>query len=1169
MRVIVGRSGTGKSRKIFQEIRDWSGEMKHVILVPETISHRTERELCKLCGDSISLRAEVLTFSRLCTKVFHQCGGEHEPELDKAGRMVLLHKSVSHCQEQLQVLHYYAQQASFYEKLVKTIEELKSNCVSTNLLFQMDSDHPQHNKIRDIAMICGFYDSYTQPLQDSFGEEVSTHLGIPLEDLQGNMVAFDPRDRITRLGKKLRESGWGKGICFWLDGFTDFTPQQLEILRALYLDGESMTVCLLGDKEEDQEPDSLFAPTYLTMGQLREMVQNEREELQVEEMTEVFPLRNQVLQHLEQQLFQEIPENYGGQLGGELRLLSALSIRSEVEWVASEIRRLVLGEGYRYGDILVVARNFSLYNDYIASEFARYDIPVYQSEVRDILEKPVISVVQTVLQLLSSHFHTEDVLAYLKTGFSPLSPAQVDRLENYLLMWEEEQWKRPWKKHTRRYDGNISWEKLQELIESAHPKYPELLKQYASNANELQELNALRLRVLRPLEALERAMDEKSGKEQCRALYEFLEDIGLYWRIEQRRMSLEEEGNLAQSSEYQQLWDILCRALEQCDQLFSQEPLAFSEFAKMFSLVLSQYSVSTIPTFIDQVTAGETTRMKSNRKKVVFWLGCEDSVVPMLSNSGGLLTDSDRMFLKDRLSEYHISLNQDEESLLYREMTTAYEICALATEKLYFSWASTGDNGQQRKPSYLLGKLQAMYSDLQVEKENKFPLLAVKSALEQVQAYPFVLDVLENFFQEGSLLEYQPLVAEIRNAKDWNRGGLSPLGVRALYGENVLLSATGLSRLYGCSYSYFLRYGLGAKKREQMKFSPSSYGNMVHFVLEELLTPLVGVSSKEEKYSLGQEALEHADAVLEDYIKNQLGGDHNTRDRFLFQRMKGQVTAVVQEVLEEIRRSAFVYGGGELKFRLPLEALCPEAEASDLQLSFQGSIDRVDLLSQKDTLYYHTVDYKTGSKRLDLGQFYQGRDLQLFLYCLALESLGQEHFASLGLEDSSSLQMAALSFLPGKTEVKKGKEDASSQNKNLSSRGNVRHMGIYHEDVSLLKSMEDKGDEKAKYRYVPIKAWSDTTVELYADSYLVSQEDFQDFQSHCRSCLAEVPKLLSTGDITANPYYDEDGLDSCRFCDFLHHCHFEEGRCGNEKRKNIKIPLEGLRELWHGQDKED
>ena len=77
LRLILGRAGTGKTALLFSEIaarcaRRQSGSF---LIVPEQYSHEAERELAQRCGDTASLYAEVLSFSRLAHRVAIGCGG--------------------------------------------------------------------------------------------------------------------------------------------------------------------------------------------------------------------------------------------------------------------------------------------------------------------------------------------------------------------------------------------------------------------------------------------------------------------------------------------------------------------------------------------------------------------------------------------------------------------------------------------------------------------------------------------------------------------------------------------------------------------------------------------------------------------------------------------------------------------------------------------------------------------------------------------------------------------------------------------------------------------------------------------------------------------------------------------------------------------------------------
>ncbi len=1124
LNIRVGRSGVGKTWKMLKEIRDYESGIKHIIITPDQLTHRVERELCEICGDEIALRGEVLSFSRLSNHIFHHCGGQNDPELDKGGRLLLLHQSVNKSQDYLEVLSHYSQQASFYDKLMKTVDELKTNRVPTELLLELDPTIPEQKKIHDIALICGFYDSFTRGFGENQEENFAELMGVT--DFKSDLVGFDPRDRFSRVADALGDCSWGEEKIFWIDGFTDFTPQQLDILQHLMGQGVEMTVNLIGDLDLMSEPESLFAPTFFTMEQLKERAKRENISISEEELRRNFNLRVDCLQHLEENLFEESPEIFQDDVCGAVKIYSAVSPRSEVEWVASEILELVRHDEQRFRDIVVVARDFAAYRIHIQSVFARYKIPVFTAEMSNILDKPVISVVKTVFQAINSRFSMEDMLAYLKTGFSSLEQNNVDELEEYVLSWEENNWRNPWEKHTKRYDGHISQDVLEKMKENGNSEYDRAKKSYESNAKALKKLNRYRLWAMNPLLTLEKATEKATGKEQCLALYNFLEEIHLYGNIKKRQEDLEKEGNLAQSQEYKQLWEILCSAMEQCHQLFTDEIMEFKEFSKVFILVLSQYSVGTIPVSLDQVTAGETTRVKSNRCKTVFWLGCEDSVVPLATNSGGLLTDVDRALL----NKFNISLNQDCERLLYREMTTAYEICALPKEKIYFTFPSRSMDGESLRPCFLFERIGIIFPTVKLcceeDLEGFFRLKSPLVALEESIHYPFLLESLR---KNEKWCEF----AEILLSPKMGRGMLSKIGVSALYGQQITLSATSLTQLNSCQFAFFLKYGLKAKVREKMEFGAREYGNLVHSVLEKALKPYIGLDDKEK---ISEIELIDVNLLSENYIENELGGRKNksVRELFLFDRMKTYVADVVTEVIEEIKRSDFTYLGGEIRFNQSLFQLVGK-KMEDFHVFFQGSVDRVDAMFYENKLYLHLVDYKTGTKTLDYHDVLDGRDVQLFLYYLAMKTEYQRYFGEI-LENDTDIFLAALSYLPGKTES--SSFDKDKKKSGPTGRTHVKHTGMFLKDKELLHHLEEP--LVGKFRYIPVAFNSDGDFKEPSEQ-LLEENELELFLSCAEKHLMKTPEKILSGEIVANPYYLDEKSNACYYCKYKVSCHFDSG----------------------------
>ena len=92
LQIVLGKAGTGKTAAVMARIKDAvdRGLGGRLLIVPEQYSHEAERELCRICGDSLSLYAEVLSFTGLARKLNAELGGGAAPYLDKGGRLLCM-----------------------------------------------------------------------------------------------------------------------------------------------------------------------------------------------------------------------------------------------------------------------------------------------------------------------------------------------------------------------------------------------------------------------------------------------------------------------------------------------------------------------------------------------------------------------------------------------------------------------------------------------------------------------------------------------------------------------------------------------------------------------------------------------------------------------------------------------------------------------------------------------------------------------------------------------------------------------------------------------------------------------------------------------------------------------------------------------------------------------
>ena len=1109
-KLLLGRAGSGKTTAVLKRLCQEGRERPQVLLVPEQQSHETERALCRAGGPQINLCSEVLSFSRLANRIFQSAGGLGEEELDGGGRVLLMYRAVQGVATQLKVYGRPSKRPAFLASLLATADELKSCRVPPQALIQAGEEFagPEGDKLRDLGLIFGEYDALA------------------------SRIALDPKDQLTRAADKLRQCCWAQGKDLWLDGFTDFTPQQRELLEILMGQANSLTVTLTcGTLEEDEG--GVFDSARRTANTLLQAARREGIACEVEHLVTDSPGKEAPLVYLERALFgASAPASVPCE--GAVELFQASTPRGEVEWTAARILELVREEGFRFRDIGVVARSYGAYRDLVESVFGRYGIPVFSSAMTDILEKPVLALVTAALDTAANGYRYDDVFRYLKTGLTDLPQEDIDLLENYVLKWDirGSRWTqaKEWSWHPKGY--NMTWEDGDRAL--------------------LNRVDAARRQTAAPLETLRKNQD-KTGRGQAVSLYSFFEEIGLPARLEERMETLIQRGQPALAEEYRQLWDILCGGLEQCAQLLGEAPMELEEFALLFRLVLSQYDVGTIPVSLDRVTAGETTRQTGHRVRVLFLLGADDASLPQVGTAPGLLSDDDRALL----AGCGLELAQSQRELLYREMTTIYQICARPSQKLAVSWAAQGPGGEERRPSFLVQRLQLLFCDLELTREEDlggtFRLAAPLPALEQAGQNRAVRQALEG------LSGFADQVARLDRAAAWERGRLSRQAVDRLYGKRVAMSASRMDKYKSCHFSYFMRYGLAAEPRKPAGFTAPEYGTFVHDVLEHVLrdemfsqTVIPGMEDEDRKKKLRRLTKEAVDR----YVAEELGGleGQSPRFQYLFRRLLRTVQAVVDNVAEELLSSRFKPISFELGFgkgkrddkELPLPPV--ELTYRGVTISITGFVDRVDGWIDDGRLHLRVVDYKTGRKTFDLTEVWNGLGLQMLLYLFTLEEKGQALYG-LPVEGDGVL------YLPAREAVIRGSRSISDEALRKQVDRELKRSGLVVDDPKVLEAMEARGE--GGYRFLPLRV-SKTTGKITGDA-LASAEQLGRLGRHIQRVLEDICEEMAEGNIAADPFWRGPEKNACRFCDYAAACHFEPGQRGDCKRW---LPGVSAREFW-------
>ncbi len=1095
--LILGKAGSGKTAAVIEKIHAFvrRGEGGVIMLVPEQYSHEAERELCSVCGDTMSLYAEVFSFTGLARRIASELGGSAVKYLDKGGRLLCMAQALGGISARLGVYASASRKAETQVMLLSAVDELKAAGISSDMLAEAaaKSGGGLGAKLSDLALILSAYDAVA------------------------SNGSADPSDRLTTLASRLEESSYGRGKHIFIDGFTDFTFQERQVISALIANGADISVCLTVD---DLHGDSEI---YELSRRAAHGLIAAAKEHGVDSAVEYMPSSpDSALDFFADNIFSYSSDRFDG-AEGSVELFCAQSLSEECELAAAKALGLVRDCGMRWRDIAVAVRGFEDYRAALESAFRHYGVPLFSARRSDLLSKPLPAMICGAYEIIGGGWAVDDVVSYMRCYLSGLDAAECDELENYIFKWQLRAgaWKKAddWHQHPDGYGV----------------KYDD-----AVNAR-LENINALRRRLASPLLALEeRAGNAHTVSAQAMALADFFRDIRLAETLEAKAAQLEAQGMRALAEEYSQLWDIIVSALEQCDAVLGDAETDTDSFGQLFTRMLSQYDVGTIPIALDRVSAGDFDRMRRRNIKCLIILGATDTRLPQGDDGGGIFSEDERQ----RLLELDIDLGGAGDSELWREFSLIYSCLTLPSDKLIMSYPAVTDEGTACRPSVVFNRAKAVFS-LGVQRADMAdarmsaggPALSLAAAGRGDAGF-----AAERYFTAHD----SEKLAAVKSAAGMVRGKLSPRAVASLYGKAPRMSASKADKFSSCKFAYFCQYGLEAKTYEPVGFKPPEIGTFMHRVLE--------MTAKDVKALGGFAAVsdetlrEITDKWVADYVHTELNDFREKSARFiyLFKRICTDVHAVVADMAAELRRSDFVPLDFEVDFSR-LNGIAPLDLGEDAApLMLTGIADRIDGWVNGDTLYLRVVDYKTGVKKFSLSDIWYGMNMQMLLYLMTLDTCGGKLFES--AVGKKKVVPAGVMYVPARVPTVSVSGTDSDDEIRAKREKELRRSGLVLDNEAVKEAWEH-GESKL---YFPVTPRS-------VESVLASEERLGTLFQRVKKNLGAMAHELHGGSIAADPLYRSMQDNACVNCDYFDVCHFADGENGEKCRFAPKLKP---KEVW-------
>lgn len=1173
-----GPSGAGKSRQLYEEIIERAAlnpRQNFLIIVPDQFTMQTQKDFVTLSDRGGIMNIDVLSFGRLGHRIMEEVGSRDTPVLDDTGKSLVLQKVASGIRDELPALGSLLNKQGYIHEVKSALSEFMQYGISVEDVDKL-IDHAKSKgalslKLKDLKTL---YKGFKEYISDKF---------------------ITTEETLDVLRNSLSKSAILPGSVVAFDGFTGFTPIQNSVIQEIMrICDETIVTVTMGEGEYPYEPDGeqkLFYLSKKTVHSLEKLA----EEAGVPRKKDVFiisgaewqagnalnrgidyvnydfgdPSRNKIFSEkceiqynvnhrfknsptllaLEKGLFRYVYKPFEG-VQDEITIFETVTPRDEVHQTGLYINELVRSKGLAYRDMAVIMGDLEAYAPYVETEFTQMGIPCFIDRTRGIVLNPMIEYIKSALELFVQDFSYEAVFHYLRSGLSDIERTDIDLLENYCIQTGIRGYSRWSRLFTR---------KTAEMGEDEEP---------------LAHLNEVREQFVEQISML-KGDKTALAKDYVNQLYDFLIANRVQQKLAEFESRFNKKGDLTREREYAQIYRLVMELFDQIYELLGEEEISLREFKDILEAGFGEIEVGTIPQNVDRVLVGDMERTRLKQVKVLFFLGLNDGNIPKNASKGGIISDTDREFLKE--SELELAPTPRQQMFIQR--LYLYLNMTKPSEKLYLSYSKLNSQGKSIRPAYLVDMVLKMFPLVKVQypqnrgsiEQMVTPREGMRYLAEGLREYVLggiSKEAEKEFFtvyhayggsavgetcitnisdtenaeerDRQQVLEYERSTLTKAAFKRYEDTGLSKAVARALYGVNLENSVSRLETYAACAYSHFLQYGLTLKEREKFGFEAVDMGNVYHAVLELFAGKLSenGYTWFDFPEEFGENAVREA---LEEYAATY--GETvlyaSSRNEYAITRMCRILKRTVLTLQSQLKKGAFVPDKYEISFNFMENLESINVALSDGEkMRLKGRIDRIDTAEDEEHVYVKVIDYKSGNRQFDIAALYYGLQLQLVVYMnAAMELEAKSH-------PGKQIVPAALLYYHVDDPTVESAVELSDEEINEQILAKLRMNGVVNGEPDIVerldKYMQDKSD------VIPVEKKKDGSFS--SRSGVMSSEEFQVISDYVNYKIRDIGREILDGKISVNPY-QKGSENACTYCAYKRVCGFDNSIAGYELRE--------------------
>lgn len=1100
MKILIGKANTGKSKYIYEKLKeDLNNNKKSILFVPSQTKQIAEIEFINYLKKDGLIGVNITTISDYVRDFLKSIKIDFEKNYITAiDRRLIILRIIEENKDKFVFFKNVCKKQGFVDVATVYLDLIRKNELKLNEITLKDK--VLECKLKELFML---YDSYEKIISEKFIDTIKE------EEIIENYF--------EKFSKYMADSN------IYFDNYNNFTNAEFSFIEACLKLKKQLIFSIDSNIDNINEiyvdENSIFEISNQTISKLLNLANRKNDYVDVEFFENDFFDTKPDIKHLYDNIFQDERKVVNDVLKktkkSDIHLNVYKNPYDEIFNIAKIINNKIRNEGKKYSDFCICTNDSKEYEDIIKTTFFKYNIPYFFDVPKSLDTSKFIKYISIYFDILCYNLTIENAINILKYELDEIDYLDICYFENYV------------------YEYNIKKYALNNEF---------YLNATNSNSNfyDLDKLNEIRKKIINIFsDKINEVKSLKGIKEIIEFIYKNVitsEKINKYFDKNYKINNVFDSFTI---DEEKLVMSKLSTIFDSIYKIYEDKNIDFEDFNKIFKMCISNTTIKAVPSYLDQVLVVDINSSKILNKDFIYIIGCLENKLPKKYDEDILFSDKNLETLKQKNIDIKTSSNSKENM----EKFNIYTLISNCKEDLYFSFPSLSKKYENNLKSDLITKIEENYNLTLVgnifNEENEKEVYNLEDLLKNLSKINENLDTsfenlnkeeIEDILTSIDILKKNPLYKSLLNYFR-KSGKLDDSTIKDVYFEKFNTTVYKLEEFSKCPFAYYLRYILNIDDRKIYTISSMDTGSLIHEVLEKFSYYLFenNISWKDvidDNEKINEKYEQKIDDIVSNLLKNEF---KNQKESIKFNvyviKIKNTIKNVIKVISKSFVQSKFEPYGYEIEFKENGKYLPIDIELDNgVIMKIVGKIDRIDTVKVNDFIYTRIIDYKSSSKDLKLEDIKEGISLQLITYLTAF--LQNKN----NTESIKYLPAGMLYFNLSNNVVNLANfEDNDTLKEEVIKK--LRMKGIILKDVEILKMMDCNCDKK-EGRLIDFSA-----SRLNSSKKALEQEEFNKLCNDVKIILKNIGNKMYSGDISI-----KKDKKHCSYCKYSNICR-KESNC--------------------------